>query len=405
MSGAAAAISAAAVTALAIPGAVTSQAPVPSTGLAALEPRFLSIMTSAGVPEAKMEELGTKGYKTVGLYGNVAATREKMEGFLKAVLNVDPAADAQDYLLLAQLLTAWDGCRARVEVETRHNAERAVNQLSPQLSSTDYELAVQAFERMQGYEPGKYPRHWIPSQPFWERLVGQAESSYDIMALTRVTSRGQEDTNQSEFGGVDLGTGLFKIKKPEFAVAYPTCPESLRNRLKALAVNWMMVQARFPSNPKLATATLELFNRYVEYLIGPHVWGMVSMGLDGRPVSSPCIEHVLGYDQALRKYAADAMNAGWDVKTAFEKALADHDTRQLFFTSPVAIDAGSGRCTSITAPGLQERFPSLPIPPNGGGCRAVRKGASPRSQTPHFRPTPQPRQSLRTSGGRSRRRS
>ena len=80
----------------------------------------------------------------------------------------------------------------------------------------------------------------MPSQPFWERLVGQAETFYELTPLTRVTSKGQEDTNQSEFGGVDLTTGLFKVKKQEFAVAHPTCPESLRNRFKVLAVCWMM---------------------------------------------------------------------------------------------------------------------------------------------------------------------
>ena len=347
--------------ALALPGAVTSQAPTQPTGLAALEPRFLSISTSAGVDSQTMTDMGTKGFDSLAIFTNVAATRGKMEIFLKDVLGVDPSARPEDYLKLSKLLTAWDACRSRADVEMKHNAERAVNQLAPQISTAEYELSIQAFERSEGYEPGKYPRHWLPSQPFWERLVGQAESFFELTPLTRVTSKGQEDTNQSEFGGVDVPTGLFKVKKQEFAVAYPTCPESLRNRFKVLAVCWVMVKSRFPSNPKLATASLELFGRYVEYLIGSRVWGMVSVGLDGKPVSSPCVEHVLGYDQAMRRFAADAMNAGWDVKTAFEKALADADTRQLSFTTPVAVDAGTKKCTDLTAPGLIERFPSMPV--------------------------------------------
>ena len=282
--------------ALALPGAITSQAPTPSSGIGALEPRFISILTSAGVPEAKMEEIGIKGFKTANVFGNVATTRERMEAFLKSVLGVDPAARADDYLLLSQLITAWDACKARTEVELKHNAERALQQLAPQIAPADYELAIQAFERSEGYEPGKYPRHWIPSQPCWERLVGQAESHYEMTPLTRVTSKGQDDTNQSEFGGVDLNTGMFKVKKQELAVAYPVCPQSPRNRFKVLAVGWMMVKARFPANPKLATASISMFHRYVEYFIGPRVWGMVSTGFDGRPLSSPSIDHVLGDD-------------------------------------------------------------------------------------------------------------
>ena len=72
--------------------------------------------------------------------------------------------------------------------------------------------------------------------------MGQAETFYELTLLTRVTSKGQEDTNQSEFGGIDLTTGLFKVKKQEFAVAHPTCPESLRNRFKVLAVCWLMAK-------------------------------------------------------------------------------------------------------------------------------------------------------------------
>ena len=354
-------LQAANVTALALPGAAPAQALAPAGGLEALEPRFLAILTSAGVPEATMKKLGTDGFDSVAIFGNVASTREKMETFLKDVVGVDPSMRPADYLLLSKMLTAWDACRTRQEVEMKHNAERAISQLAPQISTADYELAIQAFERMEGYEPGKYPRYWIPSQPFWERLVGQTENFFEMTPLTRVTSKGQEDTNQSEFGGVDTATGLFKVKKQEFAVAYPTCPESLRNRIKVLAVAWMMVQARFPSNPKLATASLMMFQRYVEYLIGSRVWGMVSVGLDNKPISSPCCDHVLAYDAGMRKYAADCMNAGWDIKTAFEKALADAETRQLHFTTPVAIDAGTKKCTDLTAPGLAERFPSLPI--------------------------------------------
>ena len=371
-------------TALVLPGATVSQAPTPATGVAKIEPRLLSILTTAGVPSQTMEDMGTKGFDSVAIYGNVAATRERMEDFLKAVLNVDPGSRPEDYLLLLKLLTAWDACRTRVEVELRHNAERAVNQLAPQISTADCELAIQAFERMEGYEPGKYPRHWIPSQPFFERLVGQAETFFEMSPLTRVTSKGQEDSNQSEFGGVDIPTGLFKVKKQEFAVAYPSCPESLRNRLKVLSVCWMMVQSRYPSNPKIATATLQLFDRYVEYLIGSRVWGMVSVGLDNRPISSPCCEHVLGYDQAMRRFAADAMNAGWDVKTAFEKALGDADTRQLNFTTPVAVDAGTKKCTDLSAPGLMERFPSMPIQqhPRGSGIQRATKRQGAEVQPP-----------------------
>ena len=113
----------------------------------------------------------------------------------------------------------------------------------------------------------------------------------------------------------------------------------------------------YPSNPKLATASLEMFQRYADYLMGPRVWGMVSLDAQMQPVSSPHIDHVLAYDRACRQFAADAMNSGVDIQSAYEKALADPDTRQLYFITPLSIDSNTKKCTDCTAPGLDETHP------------------------------------------------
>ena len=63
------------------------------------------------------------------------------------------------------------------------------------------------------------------------------------------------------------------------------------------------------------------------------------------------------------------------MQTAYEKALADADTRQLHFTTPVAVDAGTKKCTDLSAPGLIERFPSLPIQqgPSSSNARGAKR--------------------------------
>ena len=108
----------------------------------------------------------------------------------------------------------------------------------------------------------------------------------DLVCLTRVTTDAQEKAGKhSRLGGVDFPSGLFKVENKEMAVSFPQKPEPLSQRIKVLAVCWCMVKLRYPSNPKFATASLELFQRYTDYLMGPRVWGMVSMDGQMRPVS------------------------------------------------------------------------------------------------------------------------
>ena len=126
-------------TALALPGQFPSTAVVAITGRNKLEPRFLSILTSARVPEAQMDLLGDGDFDTAAIFANVARNDAAFESFCKDVLNVDPAVRPADFLLRARLTTAWESCKTRSAVETRAEAERAAQQLPPQIAIGDLE--------------------------------------------------------------------------------------------------------------------------------------------------------------------------------------------------------------------------------------------------------------------------
>ena len=48
------------------------------------------------------------------------------------------------------------------------------------------------------------------------------------------------------------------------------------------------------------------------------------------------------------------MNSGKDFKSALDLAIADPDTRMLYFTTPFGIEANTPECKALTAPALQE---------------------------------------------------
>ena len=59
------------------------------------------------------------------------------------------------------------------------------------------------------------------------------------------------------------------------------------------------------------------------------------------------------------------MNAGTDMQTAIERALADDETRRLNFDIPFTHDSASKICTALTAPGLSEIHPHLAVEGRG----------------------------------------
>ena len=98
-------------------------------------PRFLSLLQQNDVSLENIAKLGTAGCKTIALFGHVGKDEARLEAYLKAVLNLDPTARAEDFIPVAQLVIVWTACRKRSEVETEAQAQRVVNHLPPQLTA------------------------------------------------------------------------------------------------------------------------------------------------------------------------------------------------------------------------------------------------------------------------------
>ena len=329
-----------------------------------LEPRFIAMLQERGIPEPVMLKLAVADCVDVPIYGNIGIDKKDVEAFLLAVIDVDPSQRPADYILKSKFITVWESCWSRIDVENQTTAERQLANLPPQIAPDDYEMAKRAFEASQGFQPGKFPSHLMPSQPFFERIINQVQTFFTFTDLTTVTNACQADSNTLNQMGIEPN-GTFKIQKKEFGIPLPASSETLRNRIMVLGNAWVMVQMRFTSNPRISTVTQDMFTRYTNYLLGPQVWGMCAKGTDGRPIASPHITHVLAYDRAIRTLTATTVNAGIDMRTALEKALADDETRRLNFDIPFTHDSTNKMCTSLTAPGLSEIHPYLAVEPRG----------------------------------------
>ena len=118
-------------------------------------------------------------------------------------------------------------------------------------------------------------KHQIPSKPYFERLIGMAETFYVAEALSSVTNMTQADQNQVPSTDMDSSGRVYvKLATKEFVVPLPRESEGLRNRFKVMSAAWNMLRMRFPSNPKLVTITSEVFDDYADYLMGTKVWAL-----------------------------------------------------------------------------------------------------------------------------------
>ena len=321
-------------------------------GLSVMDPRLLSALENARVPVEAIQKLATLGVEDIATFAHLAQDETGMASFFKASLEVDVDARPTDFILRSKLLVAWSSSRARCEIEVREQAQRAVQQLPPQLTLGDHETSLRALQVQRGKALEK---HQVPSKPYFERLIGLAETFYVAESLTSVTNMTQADQNQVPTTDMDASGRVYvKLATKEFVVPLPRDPEGLRNRFKVMSAAWNMLRMRFPSNPKLATISPELFDDYADYLMGTKVWGFIAKNGDGIAVSSPAIDHVIGYDKMMRDKVADELNRGVDFKTALESALKDGDIRMLGFLTPFTVDVNDNKCRSITAPGYVE---------------------------------------------------
>jgi hypothetical protein len=255
-----------------------------------------------------------------------------------------------------RILTVWEACRASAAVELKHQAERSLQALPPQVVQGDFEVAKAALEKLEGYE---LPKHWLPSKAYFERKLSHIETFYQAEPLTTVTNISQADANEQQTLQFESSSATFKIQKKEFGVPMPRTSEDLRTRFRVMASCWVMAKMRYQANPLLQSVDLDHFTRYVNFLFGPKGWMLVSLGPDRVPISCPTIDHVMAYDAGLRENMAKQLNNGVPFQVALEAALKDPDLRSTYFTTSVGIDAGKPECRALTAPGIGEAYPEL----------------------------------------------
>jgi hypothetical protein len=298
---------------------------------AAADLRFL--MDKEEVPRVAQAALFHLGLTSSARYASAVKDAEDMKTFVNQALNVDFSANIPSRLLVTKLIVVWKQASVRVDKKAEADAEADASRMRKTLEVTDF----------QAMRSGFFTRWWeldeglIPSRFYLEKKLEDLESNEPrAELLTAVVSYNEED-QEAVAPVYDKNAGTFKFKRDSCQVPLPNNPEQLRRRIKILGHAHMFLGLKFTNREWIQGLTPQVFEDYLTYLLGEHVYGMTAKDHEGRIVSSPAWHHVLGYELAIRKGMVRLItHKNKTMKAALEEACKDSTIKERFFTTPVA---------------------------------------------------------------------
>ena len=331
--------------------------------IAKMEARFQAMLTTAQVHVNSMGRLAELGVHSIQGLETLVDDRKTLRAFLIDALGLDPGTGSAAEKVAATLeqgkiTGAWEQTRKRIEVENRREAERIAQNLPPQLSGEDVTVLKKKFET--DFNKNRpITEAQTPSKPYLELKISHLENYWEAEKLTEVTSLAQAKrhavkNSQTKQFGIDELSCSFKIVTKPFGIAMPKDSETLRARIRVMRNAYMFLKMKFPQKGVLSTCTLAMWDQYVDYLFGDQVWNFCTKGPDGLPSSCPHIDHVLGYEQALRERALELMASGTDIESAFDQAMGNTDLKNTAFMSYYTTEIGTQRCRALTAPAFHD---------------------------------------------------
>ena len=89
--------------------------------------------------------------------------------------------------------------------------------------------------------------------------------------------------------GWDAQSRTCKVAEKSWGVPMPIESEGLRARWRTMGIAWQLLRFKYPGRTVPRTASVDVMDRYAEYMMGPAVWGITFMGTDGKPIACPAL--------------------------------------------------------------------------------------------------------------------
>jgi hypothetical protein len=279
-----------------------------------------------------------QNYKTVKHFSALADDRAEIRKFCKDDIALDASAGARERAEVATVVTAWEAARECVTQDNKIKAEARALGISRPLPQTDRAAMKKALEQAQGKKNDRE----LPSTEYLAHKIEEIElNEMQASALDEITSM-EESTTTSLQSSID-NDGKIRVVRTKAKGTMPQNTEQLRAKYKIESNAWMMLAAKFRQKAWLSDFDPGVFDKLVEYLLGPKVYLMSvprTDGTDGLVPLHPSWSIILRYEHELRKAAFKLVKEESDtLAIAMSKVVKDSELKEIYFTSPIALSS------------------------------------------------------------------
>lgn len=351
---------------------LTREQAVAAREAAAPDLRFL--LDRENVDESSQDIIFHLGITTIRMFAAVARDADDFRAMIRSSgLGFDPHGGMGDRIKVAALVVAWSTAQTRAVKRSEHEAEMDVRKEPKPLSGSDFVAMREAFEK----------RWWeiadkrTPAKSYVERILDGIEKA-DLRAepLSEVVNLDEQQPDVL-LAKWDTSGNLKAVRAPT-SVPLPAGTEELRARLQLLGHGWMFAGLAQPTCAVLHGVTPQLWQEYLEYVLGEFVLGLHAYDASGSRVGSPPWSLVLSYEHEMRKHMCRLMQKrGMPLPEALRSAMQDAVLKERYFTTPLATHAAAARGHAQKAAG----------PPPEKKARVGDKRAAP-GRSPNMRREP-----------------
>jgi hypothetical protein len=278
------------------------------------------------------------GVSSVKQFAAFAEDKADLRKSLKVNFEVDPDTDIRSRVAIAKVLVAWDAARARAAKIAEAEGDAQARNVPKEVGSSDHHAMRKAFElKYWEVEDGK-----VPGKTYIERKLDEVEKD-DLRAetLTEVISQREDDPDTLKTVW-SIG-GELKAVKVGSRASLPTTPEELRQRITLLGTAWIFVASHQTNRVYLEGITPQLFQEYLDYLLGVHVHGLGASDAHGNSIGAPSWDLIISYEHAIRSKSIQLVRKGEVFRKALRLAWEDPVTKERNFTTPLALEAVTRR--------------------------------------------------------------
>ena len=299
-----------------------------AVALKLLEPDFHGLLQVKEVSETSQAKLAVARVRSVSRMSTVADDRASVRTFCANVLQLDATNDIVE---IAALVDAWESCSTRMTVRHKAEAESSLSNVPRAVNKVEIQDLITRFHALHGY---RLEDRTTPASSTLETVFDQIENGeMKAMSLSQFVCR--EDAEAEVFGAViEKGTGTIKVRKGYNECPPPKGPEEFRRRVMVLAHTFLLAQLKYPQKAALKELQPQHFLRYLDLMLGEHVFGLKAKNQCGDTIATPEFSLLLSYDFQVRRQAIRLVNEGAVLHDALKTAMLDTTTKERYFLTP-----------------------------------------------------------------------